>query len=132
MRTTRLARAVALGTMLIVFGTATVRADDASAIERGRVKFQRTCAPCHGAGPGNDGRAALPGTDALRLKYNGSLPALLEARTDLTAEALKTYVRRGSWSMPPFRKTELTDAQIKDIAAYLATASKAGVNHSPH
>jgi mono/diheme cytochrome c family protein len=67
----------------------------------------------------------LPGTAALQLKYQGALPALLEARTDLTVEALKTYVRRGSWSMPPFRKTELTDAEIRDIAAYLATPPKA-------
>jgi hypothetical protein len=26
--------------------------------------------------------------------------------------------------MPPFRKTELTDAEIADIAAYLAVTSK--------
>lgn len=124
MRASRLARAIALGGMLIATGTATVRADEAPAVEQGRVKFQRVCAPCHGAGPGNDGRAALPGTDALRLKYKGSLPALLEERTDLTYEVLKSYVRRGSWSMPPFRKTELTDEEIKDIAAYLAVSSK--------
>jgi hypothetical protein len=27
--------------------------------------------------------------------------------------------------MPPFRPTELTDAEIEDIAAYLAASSKA-------
>ena len=128
MRTSGLALVVSLGGLLLAIGTATANADEASAVDRGRVKFQRTCAPCHGAGPGNDGRAALPGTDALRLKYHGSLPALIEARSDLTAEVLKAYVRRGSWSMPPFRKTELTDAEIKDIAAYLAVSSKAGAN----
>lgn len=28
-------------------------------------------APCHGPGIGDDGRAMLPGTDALRIKYRG-------------------------------------------------------------
>src|ERR1700733_1092245 len=94
------------------------------------IKFQRTCAPCPGAGPGTDGRPALLGTTAVQLKYKGALPALREARTDLTFEVLKGYLRHGSWSMPPFRKTELTDAEIQDIAAYLATsplASRTGL-----
>ena len=125
MRTARFACELALASALCFASASAVQAQDASAVQRGNAKFQRTCAPCHGAGAGSDGRAMLPGTDALRLKYKGSLPALLEARTDLTAEVLKSYVRRGSWSMPPFRKTELTDAEIKDIAAYLATSPRA-------
>ena len=36
-------------------------------------------------GVGDDGRAMLPGTDALRIKYQGALPALIEKRTDLNA-----------------------------------------------
>jgi mono/diheme cytochrome c family protein len=120
--------------LLVVLAVATsaVRAEESAAIQRGMIKFQHTCAPCHGAGPGNDGRAALPGTAALQLKYKGALPALLEARTDLSFDVLKGYLRHGSWSMPPFRKTELTDAEIQDIASYLATsplASKAALPH---
>ena len=105
-----------------------------SAADDGRRRIGRAAGqhqvPAHRALPvtarglGSDGRAMLPGTDALQLKYKGTLPALLEARTDLTPEAMKEYVRRGSWSMPPFRKTELTDRDIKNIAAYLATAPK--------
>ena len=53
----------------------------------------------------------LPGTDALRIKYQGSLPALIEKRTDLNADAIRTFVRRGTWSMPPFRPTEITEAR---------------------
>ena len=112
--------------------TSAAGAEDASSIQRGMTKFQRTCAPCHGAGPGTDGRPALPGTTALQLKYKGALPALLEARTDLTFDVLKAYLRHGSWSMPPFRKTELTDAEIQDIAAYLATSPLAGKTTLPH
>jgi mono/diheme cytochrome c family protein len=116
----------------LAVATGAVNAQDSVATQRGMVKFQRTCAPCHGAGPGTDGRPALPGTAALQLKYKGALPALLEARTDLTFDVLKAYLRHGSWSMPPFRKTELTDAEIQDIAAYLATAPLASRAASPH
>ena len=65
----------------------------------------------------------LPGTDALRIKYKGALPAALEQRGDLNQDVLRAYLRRGSWSMPPFRKTELSDADIADIAAYLVVSS---------
>ena len=95
-----------------------------TAVELGKAKFEHTCAPCHAAGPGDDGRAMLPGTDALRIKYKGELPALIEQRTDLNADAIKTFVRRGTWSMPPFRKTEVTDEDLADIAAYIADSAK--------
>ena len=98
-----------------------------TAVQRGDAKFQHTCAPCHGAGVGDDGHAMLPGTDALRIKYKGAnppVPAVLEERTDLTAPVLKVFVRHGSFSMPPFRPTELTDAEIADIAAYIADKAK--------
>jgi mono/diheme cytochrome c family protein len=98
-----------------------------AAVQRGNAKFQHSCAPCHGAGVGDDGHGMLPGTDALRIKYKGAVPpvpALLEERTDLTAPVLKVFLRHGSFSMPPFRPTELTDPEIADIAAYLADKAK--------
>lgn len=98
-------------------------AQDADAIERGKAKFEYLCAPCHGDGPGDDGRAMLPGTDALRIKYRGELPALLTERSDLTYEAIRAFVRQGVFSMPPFRPTEITDEEIRDIAAYIEDAS---------
>jgi mono/diheme cytochrome c family protein len=113
---------VALALALSVDATA-----QQTAVQRGNAKFQHSCAPCHGAGVGDDGRAVLPGTDALRIKYKGSnppVPALLEQRTDLTAPVIKVFLRHGSFSMPPFRPTELTDAEITDIAAYIADKSK--------
>ena len=100
-------------------------AQEAASVERGQAKFEHSCAPCHAAGIGDDGRAMLPGTDALRIKYQGALPALLEQRTDLNAEAIRTFVRRGTWSMPPFRPTEVTERDIQDIAAYLRQSSGA-------
>jgi mono/diheme cytochrome c family protein len=122
----RLARALWVSSVLCVAATAAVSAEDNAAAQRGKLKFERTCAPCHGSGPGDDGRPMLPGTTALQLKYKGTLPALLEARTDLTAVVLQGFLRSGSFSMPPFRKTELSDAEIGDIAAYLAMSSRTG------
>ena len=66
----------------------------------------------------------LPGTDALRIKYKGQLPALLEQRTDLTPDVIRTFVRRGTWSMPPYRKTEISDAGIDAVSAYIADAAR--------
>jgi mono/diheme cytochrome c family protein len=125
MTTQRSAPVAGLAGLMFVVAAAGAHAQQSAAADRGNTKYQYMCATCHGAGPGDDGRAMLPGTDALRIKYKGRLPALLEARTDLTAKTLKTVVRRGTWSMPPFRQTEITDAEIEDIAAYLAKAPKA-------
>jgi len=121
----RRVQAVAFAGLLV--GIAGAAMAQGPAAERGDAKFQHSCAPCHGAGVGDDGHAMLPGTDALRIKYKGAVPpvpALLERRTDLTAPVLKVFLRHGSFSMPPFRPTELTDAEIGDIAAYLAISSK--------
>lgn len=103
-----------------------VMAQDENAVARGKAKFDHSCAPCHAKGQGDDGRVMLPGTDALRIKYQGALPPALEDRTDLNSAVISNYVRMGSWSMPPFRKTELSDQEIEDIAAYFAESSKAG------
>jgi mono/diheme cytochrome c family protein len=106
-------------TTLFLLASGLATAQDPGSVERGRAKFEHTCAPCHAEGIGDDGRAMLPGTDALRIKYKGTLPALIEKRTDLNADAIRTFVRRGTWSMPPFRPTEVTERDIQDIAAYL-------------
>jgi mono/diheme cytochrome c family protein len=95
-------------------------AQDSAALATGKAVFQHYCAPCHGAGRGDDGAPMLPGTQALQLKYRGQKPGLLEERSDLPASLITTIVRNGVASMPPFRKTEVTDADLEAIAAYLA------------
>jgi len=107
-----------------LLGSAVAAAQGRNAIARGQAKFEYMCAPCHGDGPGDDGRAMLPGTDALRIKYRGSLPALLTQRSDLTYESIRTFVRQGVFSMPPFRPTEITDEEIRDIAAFIKDTSR--------
>jgi mono/diheme cytochrome c family protein len=119
-----------VGALIGVAMTASAGAQS-SAIERGKAAFRHTCAPCHGTGPGDDGRAMLPGTDALRIKYGGKIPPALEHRTDLTADTIRAFVRSGTFSMPPFRKTELTDAEIADIAAYISDSAKRGLPGTP-
>ena len=82
----------------------------------GKAEFERACSICHDSGPDR------PGTSSLQIKYNGKVPALLEERTDLTADAVRYYIRNGVAMMPRFRKTELTDAQVDSIARYLSRA----------
>jgi len=110
--------------MLLAAGAPLATAQDAATVARGKEVFTRSCAPCHGADRGDFGRAMLPGTDALRIKYKGQLPALLEQRTDLTPATIRTFVRRGTWSMPPFRKTEISDEEIDAVSAYIADSAR--------
>lgn len=90
-------------------------------VARGEAVFLKVCAPCHGAGPGIDGSPMLPGTAKLQAKYQGAVPAALEQRSDLTANALRVFVRNGVGAMPRFRKTEISDADIDAMAAWLAS-----------
>ncbi|MBO9518729.1 MAG: cytochrome c [Porphyrobacter sp.] len=91
----------------------------------GRTVFEHQCAPCHGAGPGDDGAPMLPGTAALTRRYGGEMAGALELRDDLDGDALRLFVRHGIGAMPSFRKAELSDADIDAIAAYLkATAEQ--------
>jgi mono/diheme cytochrome c family protein len=83
-------------------------------VERGAAVFNNWCSACHSRGPQN-----APGTSSLQFKYQGSLPAALEDRTDLTADQVKFYVRNGVAMMAPFRKTEVGAADLDALAAYL-------------
>ena len=114
----KLRNVVFLAVLCAVAGAAA--AQDADQLERGRTLYEYRCAPCHGPGIGNNGVPHLPGTDALRVKYRGALPALLTERTDMSPDLVKTYVRQGITVMPFFRKTEIDDAELDAIAAYLA------------
>lgn len=88
--------------------------DRGTPLERGAAVFNNWCSACHSHGPQN-----APGTSSLQFKYQGSLPAALEDRTDLTADQVKFYVRNGVAMMAPFRKTEVGDADLEALAAYL-------------
>jgi len=96
-------------------GSAWVRTPiDAAGKARGYLEYEKYCSSCHGAGP-----EERPGTVALRAKYGGELPALLPERRDLAADYVKYLVRNGISIMPRARKTEISDAELDAIAAYL-------------
>ncbi|MCP5144551.1 MAG: cytochrome c [Gammaproteobacteria bacterium] len=80
----------------------------------GKQVFDRWCVHCHGDGP------EYPGTVALQALYKGAKPALLERRTDLAPAITGQFVRNGVSIMPFFRKTEISDAELAALAAYLA------------
>jgi mono/diheme cytochrome c family protein len=86
----------------------------AGQLARGKAVFDEWCAACHAPGPRH------PGTQALDILYKGAKPGALEQRTDLLPTLTATFVRTGVSVMPPFRKTEISDAQLADLAAYLA------------
>jgi mono/diheme cytochrome c family protein len=75
--------------------------------------FFKWCSDCHSTPTGS-------GTMALERKYKGTPSAILEQRDDLQADYVKAAVRNGISFMPSFRKTEISDAELDQVAAYLA------------
>lgn len=115
------ALAVSVGSALAMFGMAsmaTEKREDPVAV--GKQVFDRHCVACHGAGVGFPPFAELPGTEALRVRYKGAVPALLTERTDLTPELVAYFVRNGVSVMAPYRKTEISDAQLAALGKYLS------------
>ena len=64
--------------------------------------YNEICAYCHDTNVGPD----------LRL-------------TQYDAETLKAFVRNGAGAMPAFPESEVSDAEIEEIASYLASVSEA-------
>ena len=81
----------------------------------GEQAYRRWCVHCHSPGRGN------PGTASLQTKYRNEKPAVLLERTDMTPEFVALAVRQGVMSMPPFRKTEVTDAELAALSKWLAS-----------
>lgn len=75
--------------------------------------FDKWCSGCHSTAEG-------PGSMALQRKYQGTLPAVLEQRSNLPPEYVSFAVRHGISFMPSFRKTEISDADLALLSAYLA------------
>ena len=100
------------GALIAVLFASSLFAADEAQLAKGKQVFDYWCATCHGP--------ELPGTIALATKYKGAKPALLEERKDLPAVVTKTFVRKGVSIMPFFRKTEISDADLDALAAYVA------------
>lgn len=102
-----------LSILVLATGPGTALSQQSHDLVRGQAVYEHWCSHCHAEGRGH------PGTQSLQIKYDGSLPAVLTEREDLTPEAIKTFVRQGVLSMAPFRKTEITDEELDDMAAWL-------------
>jgi cytochrome c5 len=83
-----------------------------SAEMTGKEAFDHYCTYCHGADDG-------PGTMQLKRTRGKDLARLTE-RTNLSADYVQYVVRHGLRAMPPFVPSDLTDAQLKALAAFLA------------
>jgi len=107
---------------LLVGTVASAQPPERSAqLAQGKQVYDYWCLPCHGPGLGLPGFGALPGTQQLQIKYRDTnISPLLEERSDLVPEFVKVIVRQGVSFMPQFRKTEISDAELDALAAYLA------------
>jgi mono/diheme cytochrome c family protein len=84
------------------------------------VVYAKWCAPCHDPG------VTHPGTHALTVKYQGVKPGVLLEWNDLPPAAVKFWVRHGISVMPQFRKTEISDAELGALAAFLSRNTPPG------
>lgn len=80
----------------------------------GAENYARYCAGCHNPGPGHGATMLLAGKGR-------PVPALI-GRKDLEYDYLHSVVRQGLIEMPPFRVTELTDEQVKEVYDYIQSA----------
>jgi (+)-pinoresinol hydroxylase len=101
---------------LVLTNVTSAAPSDQKQIERGHEVYSKWCWPCHGTGIGK------PGTESLAAR--GQKPAALEERTDLAPAVIKQFVRHGVFFMPRFRKTEISDADLDAITAYLTLNNK--------
>jgi (+)-pinoresinol hydroxylase len=103
-----------MGAMLIP--GAAFAADVPQRYAAGRVVYDHWCAACHDPG------ITHPGTHALMVKYpgGGRATGVITEWTDLPATYVSYMVRHGMSVMPQFRKTEITDGELAELAAYLS------------
>ncbi len=109
---------VSLATLTLVLASGVAGADEPSLTpqqQQGKRLYDHICVYCHSPG--------VWGTNRLAKRMDKE-HAVLENRTDLSAGAITTIVRTGIGSMPPLRKSELTDADVSAIAAYLTRQNR--------
>jgi (+)-pinoresinol hydroxylase len=105
-----------IATMLI-FAAAPALCADVVIPPPGKALFARWCAECHAPGHGHPGTQQLGWTKGEKL-------AVLEQRRDLNAGLIRYVVRNGQAAMTPYRPSEISDADLDQIAAYLAPPKK--------
>jgi mono/diheme cytochrome c family protein len=121
-----LAVAAVLAALSLGFADA-ARAGEAPDVAAGHELFNKWCYGCHAASIKHAPDESLlgsvvAGTYTLQQRYHGTKPAALEERTDLTPTLIESVVRHGLNLMPRTRKTEISDAELAEITAYLTRA----------
>jgi mono/diheme cytochrome c family protein len=107
--------AAALVAVCVLISTTPAFAQEPAALQaQGRAVYGKWCAPCHDPG------ITHPGTHALTVKYQGAKSGVLLEWTDLPPAMVKVLVRHGISVMPQFRKTEISDADLDALAAFLS------------
>jgi 4-cresol dehydrogenase (hydroxylating) cytochrome subunit len=96
----------------LVSALAALAMQAAAAEMTGKEVFDHYCTYCHGSADG-------PGTMQLG-RTRGKDKAFLTERKDLPREYIESVVRHGLRAMPPFAPSDLTDAKLKALAAFLA------------
>lgn len=105
--------------MLAALSQASLAAPDEQALKAtGKQVFDKWCAACHADAP------RMAGTASLAAKYGDTMPAALEQRDNLNPALVRYFVRNGILVMPPFRKTEISDAELDALGAYLTRPSQ--------
>jgi cytochrome c5 len=107
-----------LAILTLAVGADAACADEATLTpqqEQGKRAYNHICVYCHSPG--------VWGTNRLSKRMDKE-HAVLENRTDLSAAVIQTVVRTGIGSMPPLRKSELSDADLAAVAAYLTRKSR--------
>ena len=79
----------------------------------GAALYARHCGSCHDSGDGH------PGTMRLAARGGPGSAVLLE-RDDLPPALIRDVVRAGAQMMPPFRPSEISDADLEPLARYVA------------
>ena len=103
--------------LLLVSAVGSVQAETASV---GETVYKQWCAGCH------DPEIAMnSGTRRLAIRSGEERAVLLE-RDDLPESFIKTVVRNGVMMMPPFRQSEISDAELDALAAFLAGGDSEG------
>lgn len=87
--------------------------DRETVVARGRDVYLARCEYCHGEGLQKGGTMALQG------RYQGAVPAILDQRTNLTAEYIRAVVRTNTNGMAPVRITEVSEQDLEAVIAYL-------------
>lgn len=108
----------ALALVVALAGAASPAAATEGDVEAGREVFEASCAMCHGA-------------DAAGMM--GMHPSLRGAVERLSREGVEVTIRNGRDTMPPMPAFEerLTDAQIDDVIAYIASLPEGPRNFGP-